>query len=412
MTDWNHLQDIESSLSTHLAGKVVAIACCGSIAAIEIHRVARLLVRHGAKVQFFLTKAAAEFVSPVSLGWCTGRPVIRELTARSEHLEYFGENGKADLLLIAPATANTLAKIAMGLDDNLVTTCITTAMGGAIPILCAPGMHAPMMSNPAVLRNLELVQSYGMELLAPVHAEGKQKMMEAEVILAHILRKLGPGDLLGKRVLLSGGPTREFLDPARCLTNPSSGLSACLLAEEAWRRGAEVRLVYGPGKVTPACWLEVTPVESAEEMGEACIEVLDGPFVDVMIGVAAVSDFRPKQRAFHKRPTADGEFSLQLETTPKIIDMVRAKSPETVLIAFKASSQTDDAGLEAEAERYLQTERADMVVANSIATLGHGFDQETNRYLLCRSGVTAQILGPASKSQLAVKLWDSIAADF
>ena len=268
MTDWSHLQDILGTESQHLRDKLVGIAVCASVAAIEIHRVARGLMRHGARVQIFMTEAATELVSPTSLSWCTGRPVLEKLTARCEHLEYFGEHGTADLLLVAPVTANTLAKMSVGLDDNLVTTCITTALGSQIPILCAPGMHAPMMLNPAVVRNLRTVEEYGVRILPSTLAEGKQKMMSTDQIVAEVVRELVGKELEGRRVLITGGPTREFLDPARCLTNPSSGLTACLLAEEAHRRGAEVVMVYGPARIEPPSWISTVRVQSAAEMLE------------------------------------------------------------------------------------------------------------------------------------------------
>ncbi|MCA9780549.1 MAG: bifunctional phosphopantothenoylcysteine decarboxylase/phosphopantothenate--cysteine ligase CoaBC, partial [Candidatus Eremiobacteraeota bacterium] len=328
MREWPHLQDIRGSESHHLEGKLVAIAVCGSVAAIEIHRVARRLMRHGAQVQFFLTAAATELVSATSLGWCTGRPVIERLTARCEHLEFFGERGEADLLLIAPATANTLAKIAVGLDDNVVTTCITTALGTNIPILCAPGMHAPMMENPAVRKNLRTVSEMGIRLLSSNLSEGKQKMMEGDGIVAEVLRELSGGRLKGKRVLLTGGPTREYLDPARCLTNPSSGLTACLLAAEAHRLGADVEMVYGPGSVEPPPWVTASRVETGEEMLLAVQQSTRTDRPDVVVCAAAVCDFAPASYSEQKRSTATGEFELKLKPTPKILGWVRENLPD------------------------------------------------------------------------------------
>ena len=408
MTNWEHLQDIEASLSNHLQGKLIGLAICGSIAAIEVHRLARQLIRHGAKVQIFLTESAAELVSPTSLAWCTGRPVIQGLSARCEHLEYFGERGQAQLLLIAPITANTLAKVALGLDDNVVTTCVTTALGNGVPVMCAPGMHEPMMRNPAVLRNLTLAGDNGVEILNPTLSEGKQKMMPVEEISARVLRRLGPQDLRGKRVLLTGGPTREFIDPARCLSNPSSGLSACLLAEEAYRRAAEVTLVYGPGSVSPAPWLKVERVTSSREMLAAVREELQSQGADFFLSVAAVSDFKPVVKEEKKRCTSAGGFSLSLETTPKIIRMVRELFPALPLIAFKAASSHTDEELWDAARPYLEEGRADMVVGNSVVEPGLGFDSSHNRYLVCLPQTSPVVLGPSSKYELSHSLWDEI----
>ena len=389
----------------------MAIAVCGSVAAIEIHRVARRLIRHGAQVQFFLTEAATELVTATSLGWCTGRPVIERLTARCEHLEYFGERGVADLLLIAPATANTLAKIAVGLDDNVVTTCITTALGTDIPILCAPGMHAPMMENPAVVKNLRTVSEMGVRLLSSNLSEGKQKMMEGDGIVAEVLRELSSGCLRGKRVLLTGGPTREYLDPARCLTNPSSGLTACLLAAEAHRLGADVEMVYGPGSVEPPPWVRVSRVETGEEMLQAVQETTRTDCPDVVVCAAAVSDFAPVNYSERKRSTATGEFELRLKPTPKILGWVRDNLPDSLLVAFKAASSRNDEDLLAAVSPYLEEDRADIVVGNSVVEDGQGFESVTNRYLVCRKEAEPVVLEKQSKIRLSVLLWESIVAD-
>lgn len=408
MTDWSHLQDIEGSHSSHLAGRLVGLAVCGSIACVETHRLARTLARHGAKVQIFLTAAAKELVSPTALAWATGRETIDRITARCEHLEYFGKDGQADLLLVAPLTANTLAKIALGLDDNIVTTSATTALGSGIPLLVAPGMHEPMMKNPAVVKNLALVKEHGVEILQPEISEGKAKMMTVEEMTARVLRCLGPRDLAGKRVLLTGGPTREFLDPARCLTNPSSGLTACLLAGEAYRRGADVTLVYGPGRCVPEPWIPTVRVTTAQEMEEAVKQSIAQAVPDFSLAVAAVSDFRPVQRSQDKIATAEGGFSLPLEPTPKILHTLRREAPSAQLISFKAASSRSDEELRQAISPYLESGRADLVVGNSIVEPGGGFDSETNRYLVCSSGSDGKVLGPASKLALSRLLWDEI----
>jgi phosphopantothenoylcysteine decarboxylase / phosphopantothenate---cysteine ligase len=405
MTDWPHLQDIVGTESQDLQGKLIGIAVCGSVAAIEIHKVARQLMRHGAKIQFFLTRAATELVSPTSLSWCTGRPVVDKLTARCEHLEFFGECGSADLLLVAPVTANTLAKMAMGLDDNVVTTCITTALGTGIPVMCAPGMHAPMMENPAVVRNLEIIRKLGIHILVPSLVEGKQKMMGSQEIVARVSRTMGGEELKGKRVLITGGPTREFLDPARCLTNPSSGLTACLLAEEAYRRGADVRLVYGPGKVEPESWISTVRVETGAEMLEAVQESVEEASPDIVVAAAAVCDFAPAHYSQEKRSTGEGGWEVSLEPTPKVIRWIRENCRASLMVAFKAVSGRQDAELAKASEPYLRENRADLVVANSVVEPGSGFETPTNRYLVCRTGAEPLVLGPDSKKRLSGLLW-------
>lgn len=406
---WPHLQDIQGSWSQHLKGKTVILAVCGSVAAVETYRLARALMRHDAQVRCIMTRAAQELVSTTSLEWATGFPVVTRLSGRCEHLEFFGENGQGDLLLIAPATANTIAKISLGLDDNALTTTVTTALGSRVPILCCPGMHEPMMANPAVRQNLARLEELGIEILQPSLVEGKAKMMGVEQIVARVLRRLGPGDLVGKRVLLTGGPTREYLDPARCLTNPSSGQSACLLAQEAYRRGGEVVLVYGPGQAQPSEWLEVRRVQTAQQMADEVELVLQHSAVDVALSVAAVADFQPRIRQAHKIATnRHEELELSLVATPKIIDRIRSLSPQTRLVGFKASSHTEDQAILAEARRYLEDGRVDIMVANSIAVRGLGFEAPENRYLVLAPSRPLTVLGPTSKERLAVELWDCL----
>lgn len=407
MEKWPHLQDILGTESWTLKDRLIAIGVSASVACLESHRLARQLMRHGAQVQFFLTPSACRLVSPTALGWCTGRPPIVELTARCEHLEYFGVHGRADLLLLAPCTANTLAKIAVGIDDNAVTTCVTTALGMEIPVLCAPGMHEPMMKNPAVTANLARVKDYGVEVLTPVLAEGKQKMMAVPEIVARVRRRLGPGDLADRRVLITGGPTREFIDPARCLTNPSSGLTACLLAEEAYRRGAEVTLVYGPGKTEPADWISTVRVDSATQMQKACLELVENQHFDIFVACAAVSDFRPTHYQARKLPTSLGAFELSLEVTPKILDSLRRASPRTMVAAFKAASSSNDKELREASLPYLELGRADIVIGNSISTPGLGFDSDHNRFLVTDSQ-GSEVIGPGLKRDIVSDLWSRL----
>jgi phosphopantothenoylcysteine decarboxylase/phosphopantothenate--cysteine ligase len=297
----------------------------------------------------------------------------------------------------------------MGLDDNAVTTCITTALGSKVPILCAPGMHAPMMCHPAVRRNLETVSEMGIRILSSSLSEGKQKMMGTEEMVAEVLRALSSGLLNGRKVLITGGPTREYLDPARCLTNPSSGLTACLLAGEAHRLGAEVELIYGPGSVPPPAWVPVRRVETGEQMLEAVQEAVELSEPDIVVCAAAVSDFAPVHASEEKRATTLGEFELLLKPTPKIIDWIRRHVPQALLVAFKAASSRNDEQLLAAIQPYLAESRADLVVGNSVMEEGQGFESSTNRYLICTKDGEPVVLEKQSKARLSVLLWESIA---
>lgn len=409
MEDWAHLQDIQATLSDHLEGCLIGLCVTGSIACIETHRVARLLIRHGAKVQVFLSPSASELVSAKALGWCTGRPVITRLSERCEHLEFFSGKQPADLLLLAPATANTLGKMASGIDDNVVMTCLTTAAGAGVPILCAPGMHEPMMRNPAVLRSMSLLSDDGVKFLQPELSEGKQKMMTPPEIVTEVLRELGPADLAGRNVLITGGPTREFIDPARCVTNPSSGLTACLMAQEAYRRGARVTLVYGPGRVTPPSCVNTVRTTSAQSMLDSCLAALEEYNPDMVVAVAAVSDFRPRHVSDQKLPSSS-DLSLELEATPKIIQRVREKVPEALMVGFKAAATIDDTELSELGNRYIREGIADIMVANSVSAAGKGFDSEFNRYVVTSKNSSPFILGPDRKDRLVPQLWERLSA--
>ncbi|MEW6284118.1 MAG: bifunctional phosphopantothenoylcysteine decarboxylase/phosphopantothenate--cysteine ligase CoaBC, partial [Candidatus Eremiobacterota bacterium] len=233
-------KDIQGTLSSRLDGRAIALGISGSVAALEAPRLARLLMRHGAEVHPVLTPAACELIAPAALDWATGNAPVVRLTGRAEHLELCGREGICKLLLVAPATANTLGKMALGLDDTPLTTVATTALGAGIPVMVAPGMHEPMYHHPAVRDNLARLERIGVQVVPPLLEEGKAKMASPECILEAVLARLGSRRLRGRRVLLTAGPTREPLDAVRVITNPSSGRMGVELAREASLRGAEV----------------------------------------------------------------------------------------------------------------------------------------------------------------------------
>ncbi len=356
-------------------------------------------MRHGAEVHAVLSQAAAELVSPVALEWATGNPVLTRFSGRAEHIELCGVGGSCDLLLVAPCTANTAGKIALGLDDTPVTTLATVALGSKLPVLVAPGMHEPMLDNPFVQFNLKRLASGGVKIVAPLVAEGKAKMASHELILEAVVRALQPQTLLGKRVLMTAGPTREPLDDVRVLTNPSSGRMGVELAREAQRRGADVTLVYGPGTAAPPP-VNVVPVMTAREMADAVREELENGPYDAFLGVAAVADYTPAQVYDGKRPTAEGNLTLELVPTPKILDTV----PRTMLVVgFKAESQPDKL-LPAARQRL---EHADVIVANLVGHGGLGFETSDNEvWLVSRTG--EKHLERSDKGSLAAKIWDHL----
>ncbi|MGE4201006.1 MAG: bifunctional phosphopantothenoylcysteine decarboxylase/phosphopantothenate--cysteine ligase CoaBC [Vulcanimicrobiota bacterium] len=402
-----HLQDILGSHGDALGGRHIALGVSGSVAALETHRVARLLMRHGAQVHVVLSPSASELVSSKALHWATGNPVVTSLSGACEHLKLVGEHGLCHAFLVAPATANTIGKMALGIDDTPLTTVAVTALGRRLPSLVAPGMHACMFDHPAVGANLGRLTEMGVRVIAPERLEAKAKMATPEVILAEVARLLGPGSLSGKRVLMTGGPTREPLDPARYLTNPSSGRMACSLAAEAYRRGAEVHLIYGPGPTDPPPGVRVERVERTAQMLQAVERALTEPY-HYFLGVAAVADFAPLEVSATKLPTAAGPTKLTLQPTPKVIDRVRQLAPDIRLVAFKALPTQEPEELWQAARATAARCRADLVLANPVGLPGVGFESEENLLWAVPPQGQAESLGQASKTLLAARVWDRI----
>ncbi|GMU56259.1 MAG: phosphopantothenoylcysteine decarboxylase [Candidatus Xenobia bacterium] len=363
------------------------------------------MIRHGAEVHVVLSQAASELVSAQALEWATGHPVLTRFSGRAEHIELCGQGGLCSLLLVAPATANSLGKIALGLDDTPVTTLATTAVGAGLPVLVAPGMHEPMLDNPFVQENLGRLERAGVRIIHPHVTEGKAKMASAEVILDSVLRALRPQSLKGRRVLLTAGPTREALDAVRVLTNPSSGRMGAELAREARLRGAEVTMVYGPASHPPPNGVRVLSVSSSAEMAEAVRQQLQKERYHAFLGVAAVSDYAPASPYAGKRPTSEGSITVELVPTPKILDQVRNWQSELLVVGFKAETEPEKL-LPAARERLKQA-RADLIVANLVGHQGLGFETPDNEVWLVEP-TAEQHLPRQSKTLLAAAIWDRL----
>ena len=274
-----------------LAGKQVVVAVTGSIAAVEIVRLIHDLRRRGAVVQVVMSNAAAGIISPESLTYASGRPAITRISGMVEHVLYCGDDGSADLLLIAPCTANTISKIACGIDDTAVTTFATTALGRGMPVLLVPAMHHSMFRHPAVSANLEKLRGWGIQVIDPRIEEGRAKIAENETIILWCERMILGHVLKGRRVLITSGPCREPVDDVRVLTTRSTGLMGRALALEAFRRGADVTVVH---RDTFPCITNI-PADSAADMREAVHRCLSAGGADIYISAAAISDFAPRR---------------------------------------------------------------------------------------------------------------------
>jgi phosphopantothenoylcysteine decarboxylase/phosphopantothenate--cysteine ligase len=398
----HHVRLIYATKSRKLVGKKIVLAIPGSIAAVECVKLARELIRHGAEVHAVMSESAQKIIHPYAMEFATGNKVVTEITGFVEHVELAGEHGnKADLILVCPATANTISKIACGIDDTPVTTVVTTAFAHT-PIMIAPAMHSTMYEHPIIKENIEKLKKLGVEFIGPRFEEGKAKVASIEEIVYHVIKKLHKKDLAGKRVLVTAGATREYIDPIRFITNRSSGKMGVAIAEEAEFRGAEVTLIRTKGSV-PSFVENQIEVETVEEMLEAIEKELSTKKYDVVILAAAVSDFTPKEKAESKIKSGQ-PLVIELVPTPKIIQRVKELQPDVFLVGFKAEYGVSEEELIEQARKQIEKAKSDVVIANRGEV---AFESEVNEvYWVTREGYEKFPL--MSKKELAEKIWDKI----
>ncbi len=384
--------------SSSLEGKTIVLGITGSIAAVRCVELARELRRHGADVHAVMTSSAQKILHPEAMRYATGNPVITEITGDVEHVEFCGIGGRASLLLIAPCTANTIGKIAHGIDDTTVTTFATTAFGSGIPIMIMPAMHSSMYDHPIVIENTGKLTELGVEFINPVMEEGAAKIAEKEEIVLRVERALGGKALAGKRILITGGATAEAIDPIRILTNRASGKTGIELALEAFRRGADVTLVHGGCLgIQGICEFEV---ESAKDMRDTVIEELDKGY-DLLISAAAISDFTlvPSENKIK----SGREVKLALKPASKLIKEVRSKFPQLKIIGFKAETGVTEDELVKRARESLEASALSLVVANDVS--GGGMGTDTNDVYLIDDGVK-RVSG--TKHEVAKEIMDKV----
>ncbi len=392
-----------------LEGVNVALGVSGSIAAVKTVELAHELRRHGANVRAVMTDSARGIVHPWAVEFATDAEVITEITGRVEHVDLCGYDGWADVLLIAPATANTIGKVAGAVDDTTVTTTATTALGSDTPVVIAPAMHEPMYDHPGVLESIERVESWGVAFVDPRLEEGKAKIATEEAIVCELARAVGDRPLEGERVVVTTGATGEPLDPVRLLTNRSSGKTGRAVARACYVRGAAVTLVHGfvgPRRVSgePSIptgeipYADVRDVESAGEMLEATADACED--ADALVSVAAISDYTVDER---ERKVRSGEdLTLDLEATPKLIDRIREANPEMPIVGFKTETSGDDGAMIEAARDILERTDLAFVVANDASVMG----EERTRALLVHAEDAAMFAG--SKDGLAGEVADSL----
>ncbi len=389
---------LRGTRSLKLQDKTIVLGVTGSIAAVESVKLAHELIRHGAAVHAVLTRSATTIIHPNALEYATGRPVVTEITGTMEYLEMCGRDGKADLLLIAPCTANTMGKIAHGIDDSTVTTYAANALGSGIPILLAPAAHESMMDNPAVVANVRRLKELGVETIDSKREEGKAKMADADAIVARVIRRLGPKELLDVRVLVVTGATVEPIDDVRVVTNRSTGGTGMELARVAYEHGADVELWVGRHEAPVPSWIPYRAFETTADLSE----MAETASADICVVPAAVADFAPAKKAKGKIPSRQGGLTLNLEPTPKVIAKFR-KGTKKALVGFKAEAGVSAADLKERAMALIKEADVDLVVANDMSKVR---DDATAITIVDRKGHSESFEG--SKALAAERVWRAV----
>ncbi|MDE6405717.1 MAG: bifunctional phosphopantothenoylcysteine decarboxylase/phosphopantothenate--cysteine ligase CoaBC [Lachnospiraceae bacterium] len=390
-----------------LKGKHIVLGVTGSIAAYKIASLASMLVKKRADVTVIMTPNATNFINPITFESLTGNKCLVDTFDRNFEfqVEHVSLAKQTDVFLVAPASANVIAKAAHGIADDMLTT---TLLACQCPRIFAPAMNTRMYQNPIVRDNIEKLKDYGMEVITPAAGylacgdTGEGKMPEPEVLFEAIVRALTPKDLAGKKVLVTAGPTQEKLDPVRYISNHSTGKMGYAIARAAVRRGADVTLVSGKVELSPPMDVKVVPVVSAADMAQAVKAA--APEQDIIIKAAAVADYRPRQAADEKLKKKDENLALELERTEDILAWLGAHRREGQILC----------GFSMETEHLLENSRAklekkkiDMIVANHLKQEGAGFGTDTNVVtLLSKEGM--EELPLLSKEEVASRLLDRL----
>ena len=372
--------DIVSSHGVELSGKRIVLCVAGSVAAYKAIELARLLMRHGADVTCVTSNAATKLIQPDYFKWATGNEVITKLTGELEHIRLADYN-QSDLIIVYPATANTLGKLANGIDDTPISTVLTVGFGSKIPILMCLAMHDSMYGNLAVKKNIQFLKNK-IEFISPQMIEGKAKAPEPEDVLEYILKKFGFSSALkNKKVLMTAGPTIEHIDPVRVITNQSTGKTGLSLASELISAGAKVTLVYGPGEEKPPNGAKIINVLSSKEMLNAVKTELKKKF-DIVIMTAAVADYIPTNPSKKKIKSSKDKIEISLKKAPKIIDQIKKFQKNVLLVGFKAETNLTKNQLIKSAQKKLKESSSDMIVANDIGSSRYKKNPQNNQVII------------------------------
>jgi phosphopantothenoylcysteine decarboxylase / phosphopantothenate---cysteine ligase len=428
----HYLKDIFGSDGTELLGKKIVLCITGSVAAYRAIDLTRLLIRHGAEV-FPVMSEASRFGGLLTediMKWASGNNVVTKLTANLEHI-VLADYGMSDLILVYPCTANTLGKMANGIDDTTVTSVLSVALGSEIPIMIAPAMHQSMYNNMFIKENIERLKNNRIQFLEPSISENKAKVAEPELVLGFILNKFdkvkeqGSAEeeeeekshvLSGKDILVTAGSTVEHIDPVRVITNLSSGKMGNVIAEEAQKKGANVTLVYGHGSYEPVELpaLNVIRVSTSHEMYDAVMSELSSKNFHAAIMSAAVADFKPNKKREDKIDTkTKGKLFLRLSPTKKIINEIKyaSKNPKIFLVAFKADYNKSNSDMVKNALHKINESGCDLVVANDVGRKGSETGSETNEVVIVSKQKKIVQLPLQDKRCVARKLLELMSAE-
>lgn len=390
----------------------IALGVTGGIAAYKAAEIVRLLQDRGIRVQVVMTRAAQEFVRPLTFAALSGEKVITGMFASGEEhepnidsaIEHIAVAQAIDALVVAPATADVLAHFAQGIATDFLTTLY---LASKAPVVVAPAMNVNMWEHPATRANLEILRERGVKIVEPGSGYlacgmvGAGRLAENEAIVAAVMEVLGANqDFSGETVLVTAGPTREKIDPVRYLTNRSSGRMGYALAEAALRRGARVLLVSGPTSLTPPGAAEVTRVESTEQMRNAVLQLLSQ--ASVVIKTAAVSDYRPKSAAGQKIKRK-GPMTLELEATPDILNELAAKKTSQLVVGFAAETEN----VLENARGKLVSKQLDAIVVNDVSREGVGFDSDRNAVTIITRDEVVEV-AETTKWEVAQRVLDQI----
>jgi phosphopantothenoylcysteine decarboxylase/phosphopantothenate--cysteine ligase len=398
---------VEGSGPSVLAGRRVLLCVTGGIAAYKACILTRLLRLKGASVRVVMTRSAERFVGPATFAALSDHRVYTDVFEDPEHVLHVKLAHEADVVVVAPATANVIAKLAFGIADDLLTS---TLLEARVPFVLAPAMHTGMWEHGATRANVDTLSERGAVIVGPERGslaagdEGLGRMSEPERIMEAVEEVLSRGrDLVGRRVVVTAGPTWEPIDPVRFVGNRSTGRMGFAVAAEAFARGASVTLVVGPGTIEPPAGPALVRVTTAEEMRAAVLEAAEG--ADAVVMAAAVADFRPEAAAPAKLKKRDGAPELRLVATPDILAELGRAAGERVLVGFAA--ETDD--VEAAGRAKLADKHLDLLVANEVGREGTGFGSETNRAAIVSRTGEDEPLRDWTKRELAAAICDRLA---